>query len=66
MNNWDRNEQCIVCKGIAIDTICNRCDDEYAEWLESKGYKVGEFDNPGHPGYVAEPHKGTKWKVLGR
>lgn len=66
MNNWDRNEQCIVCKGVAIDTICADCDNEYAEWLESKGYEVGEFDRYDSPQYVPDPHKGTKWEVLDR
>lgn len=57
-------ELCKICKTGAPDFICHNCDNEYAEWLEEQGLVVGVFDDPRHPGYVAEPHKGTKWEAL--
>lgn len=58
--------KCRVCLEECGDMICSKCDNEYAEWLETMGYVVGEFDDKNHPNYIEKPHAGTKWAVLGR
>lgn len=60
---------CKVCEKDYKDSIeeqfwCSDCDNEYAEWVEQKGYVVGEFDDRSHPNYVIEPRKGTKWEKM--
>lgn len=63
-----RQCMCKVCGERFEDTvesaICIPCENEYAEWLDAKGYEVGEYDCYDHPNFVPDPHKGTKWERL--
>jgi hypothetical protein len=43
--------------------ICIECENEYAEFIDSKGWVVGEFDCFSHPDYVPDAFKGTKWDL---
>ena len=60
---------CRVCNegyedSIDMEFMCVDCENEYAEWLDEKGFIVGEFDAYDHPDFVPDPHAGTKWAVL--
>ena len=60
---------CKVCQKSYQDTIdeafwCTDCDNEFAEWLDEMGYKVGEFDDRDHPNYKPDALKGTKWERM--
>lgn len=59
---------CVYCKEEFVSpfkdfTICVDCDNEYAEYIDSKGWVVGEFDCFDHPDYVPDAFKGTKFDI---
>lgn len=63
------SHDCRVCGLPYEDTIemahiCTDCDNEFAEWIDEMGYKVGEFDCYDHPNFVPDAFKGTKWEKL--
>ena len=77
ITRFDRNgvgyegyeHNCKVCNitywdPIDMQFLCSDCENEYAEWLDEKGYEVGEFDRYDSPHFVPDPHAGTKWKKM--
>lgn len=42
--------------------MCVDCENEFAEFLDSKGLVVGEFDDRTHPNFQPDALKGTRWE----